>query len=200
MTRTPIKVAAFAAMLLLSFVPCFAGEILTFTGGSFVPTANNQTIGWSFTVNTPLQVTDLSWYDPTGANVKNRPVGIWDSAGNLVDSACVGPGCGATHIGNFWVLPISPITLSAGNYVIGGYVWVGTDSFVLGSPTIMTDSRITYGQSMFTVSGSFTEPLSSCCGNGFFGPDFSTAVPEPASMTLLAAGFGIAALRKRIKA
>jgi hypothetical protein len=194
------KVALLMAMLALMLAPCFAEEILQFTGGSYTPSVNNQTIGWSFTVNSGLQVTDLSWYDPTGLNQRTRPVGIWDSNHQLVVSACVGAPCGSIWIGGFWITPVSTF-LSVGDYVIGGYVYAdGSDSFVLGDPTITTDPSITYLESRFTVSDAFVEPTSTCCGQGFFGPDFSigTNVPEPASISLIGLGLGLGGLWKRL--
>jgi hypothetical protein len=179
----------------MMLVPCFAGELLTFTGGSYTPSVNNQTIGWSFTANTAIHLGDLSWYDPVGNNPVDHLVAIWDSTGRVVTSACVGSGCGSSYTAPFWVSSVSA-NLVPGNYVIGGYILAnGSDSFVLGSPTITTDPLITYGQSLFLVSGSLTEPTQHCCGEGFFGPDLSS-VPEPATMTLAGLGLGFAALWK----
>ena len=193
-----ITIALFVAALTVMLVPGFAGELLTFTGGSFTPSVNNQTIGWSFAVNTAIQVSDLSWYDPVGNNPVDHPVAIWNSAGQIVASACVGPGCGSSYLAPFSISSVTA-NLVPGNYVIGGYILAnGSDSFVLGSPTIATDPRIMCGQSLFLVSGSLTEPTQHCWGAGFFGPDLSS-VPEPATLTLAGLGLGITALWRRLQ-
>jgi len=126
---------------------------------------------------------------------------IWDSNGNIVAGGCAGPGCGSSWAGGFWVTAISA-ALAPGSYVISGYIFAnGSDSFTLGSPTITTDPRITYGESRFNVSGVLTEPNGTCCGAGFFGPDLSaaTTVPDPGSIILFGLGIGITGQRKRFR-
>ena len=197
------KIFLSVTLFAIAVVPSFASEELTFTGGSLEDSVNNQTIGWSFSVNSALKLTDLSWYDPTGTHRFDRLVGIWDSNGNLVVSTCVGPGCGSTYDSGFWVTSATA-DLPVGTYVIGGYVRAnGDDPFDLGNPRIKTDPRITWTEALFTVSRSFTEPMKHCCGNGFFGPDFivqGAQTPEPASLVLAVLGLGLTGVSRRLRA
>ncbi len=73
--------------------PEIVGPALTsFTGGSAFATfqADGDTIGWSFTVDRPIFVTHLGYYDGDATlNIASHPVGLWNSSGTLLTSNVV---------------------------------------------------------------------------------------------------------------
>src|SRR6266851_1027675 len=79
---------SFASMLLALTVgqPSTAATIAVLPGVGGFQNANygaNGTIGWGFTLASPLTVTDLGYFDGDSGLVDPHPVGIWDSNGNL---------------------------------------------------------------------------------------------------------------------
>jgi hypothetical protein len=190
------------------FVLSFAVS-MTFTAGASVITFNpatggtaangNQTVGWQFNVLSPLTVTGLEWYDAAGTGLNTaHTVGIWSPAGTLLTSILIPSGVAAPLDGMFRVESIAPINLPVGNgYIVGGQNFAAsTDLLACGSGgtcdglLVQTvDPRLAFVNATFSNPGGFTEPtFFSVAHEGFFGPSFSTAVPEPSSMVLLAIG------------
>jgi hypothetical protein len=61
-------------LLLYSDVPHLSAGLLTFnpaTGGSGAN--QNQSVGWQFSVLSPITVTDLEWFDPIGTGLNLEP-------------------------------------------------------------------------------------------------------------------------------
>lgn len=87
--RPAFRLFACASILFWLAVPGLqASSVLSWTGGTYVPSAYQQTVGWNFNVNTAIQVSALQWYDTTGTNVLQHDVDVWTSAGALVGSLC----------------------------------------------------------------------------------------------------------------
>jgi len=175
----------------LAVTSAHATPILTWTGGDYVASAFQQTIGWNFAANQTLQIANLEWYDPTGTNPTQHTVDIWSMDGTLVSSVCVGSGCASSsYLSGFWQTPVS-LTLAPGTYDIGGWVDVG-DSFLWKGTTVSADPSITYNLPVYIHSTSDLFPgTSTSCGSvGCFGPNFSVAqaTPEPGSRTEAAQG------------
>jgi hypothetical protein len=182
---------------------------MTFTAGASVITFNpatggtaangDQTVGWQFNVLSPVAVTGLEWYDAAGTGLNTaHTVGIWNPAGALLTSIPIPSGVAAPLDGMFRFVSIPLINLPVGNgYIVGGQNFAAsTDLMACGSGgpcdglLVQTvDSRLAFVNATFSNPGGFTEPtFFSAAHEGFFGPSFSAAVPEPSPMVLLATG------------
>ena len=199
----------------LSFVGSMAftasASVITFNPATGGTAANaNQTVGWQFNVLSPLTATGLEWYDAAGTGLNTaHTVGIWSPAGTLLTSILIPTGGAAPLDGMFRFESIAPINLPVGDgYIIGGQNFAAsTDLLACGSGgpcdglLVQTvDPRLAFVNATFSNPGGFTEPTSfSIAHEGFFGPSFSTAVPEPSSMVLLAIGLIVAGSAMRYR-
>ena len=85
------------------------------------PLVGSVTVGWEFTAQSDLWVSELGFFDlgQDGLNI-SHDVGIWDQDHNLIVSATVSAGTAAPVIGEYRYVEISPFLLTAGQtYVIG---------------------------------------------------------------------------------
>src|SRR5271154_7146963 len=95
----PFKAIA-AVFMLFSFTlaapVCHADTITVVPGSGGVENDawnTNATIGWQFTLSSPVTVTELGFFDATGGGLFDpHPVGIWNSSGTLLGSATVPSG------------------------------------------------------------------------------------------------------------
>ena len=112
-------------------------EALSFPNGVgfYADTSNfavsNFNVGWSFTVNSPIVVTSLGYFDggSLGLN-ESHNVGIYTSTGTLLTSATVAAGTaeplvastGTQPANGFRYQAISAYILAPGSYSIAGLV------------------------------------------------------------------------------
>ncbi|KPK47501.1 MAG: hypothetical protein AMK72_08370 [Planctomycetes bacterium SM23_25] len=102
---------------------------------------SGSTVGWSFTVETAIEVSSLGLYD-SGLDGLSQPhlVGIWDEGEQLLTSSEIPAGDGNPLVGGYRYSPIQPILLTTGHtYVIGATVPLGVPSTVtveLGDPIV----------------------------------------------------------------
>jgi hypothetical protein len=89
-----------------------------------VGAAANETLGWSFTTNNPIQITALGFFDLGGDGLAtSHRIGLWDTDGNLLVSATVQTGNGNTLVGQYRYVSIAPLTLQSHHtFVIGATV------------------------------------------------------------------------------
>ena len=163
----------------------------------------NVTLGWAFTLEIPVLVSDLGFWD-NGSNglAGAQTVDIWTSAGVLKVTGIVPAGTGAPLLNSFRYISVTPVALPAGSYTIGAYS-NGSPDLVAISPIITTDAAVTYAgsRSAFTSGIGFPsgDTLSAPGGNSYFGPNFqfTATAPEPASAALLGLGTLLLAAHRR---
>lgn len=167
---------------------------------------SDQTYGWRFTLESPVSVTDLGYFDSAlngeGFLYQNR-VGIWDSGGSLLVDAILPAGTGATPLSSYRFVSVDPITLNAGEtYFIGGHS-PAANELILNPGSQTYGNEINYMSATYGTGSGFQYPNNSYNpgGDGIFGANFIyTPVPEPAEYAMLT-GLGLAALclaRKRM--
>ena len=165
----------------------------------------NQTLGFSFTLNAPITLTGLSFYNGTGLT-QNHDVGLWATNTNtnvvtLLATATVTPGNPLD--GFFRVAAITPILLTPNPFVytVGGIA--GTENFTYNPSGFSTISAINFVGDRSSPPGSgpgLTFPQDSFGVHGLFGANARVAVPDGGSTGFLlglgCAGLGV--LRRRI--
>jgi len=183
--------------------PLTAESIAVQPGGGGIQNANyaaNVTLGWGFSLATPLTVTDLGFFDGNSGLVDPHPVGIWDSAGTLVAEATVPSGIAATLVSGFRFVPISPVSLSAGAFTIGAYAnGTSPDPFRFEVPSFTPVAGLSFGPvDLFTRGDSLTRPTTAAdvfTQGGYFGPNFlvsaPTEIPEPGTIGITLMGLAI---------
>jgi hypothetical protein len=191
------RVAALVFLCALGSLACFGDPVITFSSssGRFIGHGAVQTVGWGFTVNQAVTVTDLYWYDPTQSFTKGFAVDIWTSAGSFVTgTSCVGFGCSGGSYDSadgYWDTPITGVVLAPGTYVIGGLIAASDPIQDQIASFLTNDPRITYSEDLAIIVATLAMPTSSNGGQekGYFGPNFgvlgSTSVPEPGTFPLL---------------
>ena len=182
----------------------FQGTV-SFTGGqSFHLSGGSATLGYAFTLSSPVLVTQLGLWDrfDDGLNT-SHDVTIWTSTGTQEAQVTIPSGTGATLTNGFRYVSIPSVLLPAGSYVIGGFYSADSDSFI-DSASITPASGVTYDGSR--SSDGFVFPTGDIFGmqNSYFGPNFQfgpAGVPDTGS-TLSLLGFaslGLVALRRKLR-
>ncbi len=163
------------------------------------------TLGWSFSVNSQIDVTALGVYDSGQDGLtEDHAVGLWDASGNLLASTIVPAGGGT--LDNYFVFePINGVVLDPGNYVVGARMGDEYYNPYSGTaPGVTTPPEITFLINLYVQSGGLDFPTQSSNSTqfGWFGGDFQfEPVPEPsqvaigALMLIGAAGY---AIRRRL--
>ena len=183
--------------------------------GINVPSSSSQTlfvgsamVGWAFTANADLTVTELGYFDFGGDGLgESHQVGIWQDGGALLGSVTVQPD--GTLSDGFRYASTSPISLISGQkYVVAGFQSAQSDPFAIDgaasggfsvAPGLGYDgSRISFNSGFSRPSGYYT-----AVGSDVFGPNLKFAaavgspVPEPGTALFSLGLIGAIALNRR---
>jgi hypothetical protein len=91
-------------------------------------------IGFTFTVNTPVTVSALGYFDYQGDGFTTpHNVGIYNGSGTLLTQALLNSGTVNPLIGNFRYTDIAPITLAVGTYTLAATTYGPWDPLAYGS-------------------------------------------------------------------
>ena len=187
--------------------------------------ASDATVGWSFTVKSPVEVTALGFFDSGDAGLSQpHLVGIWNDAAELLVSAVIPSGEGSLPIGRYRYADAGGAVLTPGDtYVIGATVPFGLsygpnpvltiDGYPLGNVdlgTVVAHDCITLvetalrhpgeaGGGLTLAPGTLRFPTDVVPGGGAFAPNFRFyVVPEPNLLVLWGSGaFWISLARRR---
>jgi hypothetical protein len=169
----------------------------------FLSTDGNWSLGWQFTVSSPVTVDGLAYFNNAG-DTENHDVGIFnDTTQALLISTTVLPTDPQIGTATWRVHGVTPYFLGVGTYdimaVTGSGVYAAT-------PTTLSTflPPITFIQDeFFTPPGgvlAFPNDTDGAEVQGIFGPSFTitTGIPEPASILLIGGGLlALAGLRRR---
>ena len=186
--------SAAAVALWICASPMRASEIvMDFTGETGLLFQANATFGWSFTVNRPIQVDRLGFFDDFvegGPGLRNNHrIRIWTDDGlrseltevTVSDGSDSAPSTAAN--GQWKYENIEPLVLRRGEYVIGAddpFCDSATCDRIRFLGTINTMPEITYGRTRNSSSTGFPTATTPGREAGYFGPNFwATPLPGP---------------------
>lgn len=206
----------FTAVALAAAVTMLASPSLAGPAWEWSPALNNNStsgswdFGINFSVNNPVTVTGLGYYDDFGNGfLHTHDVALYNAAGTLLASGIVDSADALN--GNFRYLNISGVTLGVGNYQVVGVSYNDNYTFDFSGSfgsKLLLDSSISYLGDSYNNDlglgaafvGIGTGAFNNDVNDGVFGPGllFSTNVPEPLTLSLFGAGFaGVVATRRR---
>jgi Bacterial TSP3 repeat len=142
--------------------------------GSPINYFSGVTLGWEFSLDGPMVLTDLGIFDLGGDGlVESHQVGLWDASGTLVASTTFAAGTSASLDGLFRYAPITPVLLGAGSYTLGVHYPTasGGDPVRYDNSLAFADG-VTFLDSKQSVGPSFEQPTFGTPSDpGFFGPN-----------------------------
>jgi hypothetical protein len=192
-----MRLIIFAVLLSLSGVVNAATVAATLSGG--IESRNSccsYSLGWEFTVNQNITVTELGYYDAGQDGLaEDHAVGIFDASDNLLTSGVV---TNSDSLENgFRYTDVTDVTLYAGStYWMMGVTEIEDYWF---SGIITTHSAITFVDSAYTVSSELVPSENTSVSVGIFGGNFKmNVVPVPGAVWLFGSALaGLGWLRRK---
>ncbi len=165
---TPATASLVNTNAAVSFPTAGLADPAAFTGAG--------TVGWSFSLDSSKTLSYLGLYN-TDFNA-DTTVGIWNSSGSLLASSVFDANLTGVDLNdllnsNFLWLPVSSLTLGAGQYTIGAFS--SADHFgVYGVTPTTTSGLHIVNSALLSFASTLDKPtsdFSSVYANGFFGPN-----------------------------
>lgn len=187
--------------------PSYSVIFANYGAGYYTP----QTIGYEFTANQNITVTDLGFLDASGTGLaESHEVGIYNTSGVLLASALVPAGTAAPLTGAFRYVGITDLDLTAGTeYICAGLMTTTADEVGYSSPgDISLDSRISISSdpSLYFIGGSGIQfpTFPGISATFYVGPNFEIenpqlSAPDAASVFTLVLAAGFVASLHRLK-
>jgi len=178
-----------------------ASLAVDFTSPTTDFTNGNWSLGWKFTVNEPVLVTALGFYDDqTNDLTELHDVAIFDAAQQVVVSGQVAPGDPLISWWR-WTGVTPTVLVPQMEYQIAAVT--GTENYTWLPTGFVVDPRVNYLLDSYfsAASGVLTYPDSSSQTVGMFGPNFAmeSVIPAPASVLLLIPGLmSLVGFRRRL--
>jgi hypothetical protein len=172
--RTFWGVLAISLVVWLAFILATGGPVaFSISGGSPFSVDQDATLGYAFTVGSPISVTSLGVFDEgsDGLNMVYN-MDIMTSDGHPRAHAVIPAGTGATLINGFRYVSITPVLLSPGTYKIFANYSKDFVDAVITSAAITSASQVSYGGSVSDTGWTFPSGNHFGLSNGYFGPNF----------------------------
>ncbi|MGH1492306.1 MAG: sialate O-acetylesterase [Acidimicrobiales bacterium] len=136
--------------------------------------SSSYVVGYEFTVNSEIVLTDLGLFDQDQDGRLNEPtappVGVWNAAGALLASTTIP--LGTTAEANVFYRSINHVTLQPGVYTIGVLNYAGGERFTYDT-TVTSPPEISFGQGRFIKSTNLVFPTQKRTTlAAYFGPNF----------------------------
>ncbi len=142
--------------------------------------SSSYVVGYDFTVNSEIVLTDLGLFDQDNNGRLDEPtappVGIWNAAGALLASTTIP--IGTTAEANVFYRSVNPVTLQPGVYTIGVLNYAGGERFTYDT-TVTSPPEISFGQGRFIKSTSLARPTQKRTTlAAYFGPNFKFSAAD----------------------